>query len=210
MNCRGCHPLCPMLQFAPCSCHEHDQWSKCACTWKGFSWGKVTKFDKDGDSLRSAAYNSVNFQVVPREPPLLYKVGTWDRALKKRGLDTLEEWKHSHSKFMLQSVLSLSNERVECCQQPYVKRFVSFNPFKPESRINVVVNRISNVFKRSNSKRITASLSSSAHDMSLWTPLYNYFTGVIPLVEKSHLKIIDIIYLYCHSLCFRSRWNLLA
>lgn len=41
-------------------------------------------FDKNGNSLRSAAYDIVNFQVVSSEPPLLHEVGTWDRALAKR------------------------------------------------------------------------------------------------------------------------------
>lgn len=41
-------------------------------------------FDDNGDSLRSAAYDVVNLRVVSRNTPLLNKVGTWNKARKKR------------------------------------------------------------------------------------------------------------------------------
>ena len=41
-------------------------------------------FDDNGDSLRSATYDVVNLRVVPRNTPLLNKVGTWNKARKKR------------------------------------------------------------------------------------------------------------------------------
>ena len=41
-------------------------------------------FNKNGDSLRSAAYDIVNLQFVPGSTPTLRKVGTWDRVFKER------------------------------------------------------------------------------------------------------------------------------
>lgn len=41
-------------------------------------------FNKNGDSLRSAAYNIVNLQFVRKGTPMLKNVGTWDRAFKER------------------------------------------------------------------------------------------------------------------------------
>ena len=42
-------------------------------------------FNENGDSLRSAAYDIVNLQFVPRGyTPMLKRVGTWDRAFKDR------------------------------------------------------------------------------------------------------------------------------
>ena len=45
--------------------------------------GRIS-FDDNGDSLRSAAYDVVNLWVVPRGTSMLNKVGTWNRARKKR------------------------------------------------------------------------------------------------------------------------------
>ena len=41
-------------------------------------------FNRNGDSLRSAAYDIVNLQFVPGSTPTLRKVGTWYRAFKER------------------------------------------------------------------------------------------------------------------------------
>ena len=45
--------------------------------------GRIS-FNGNGDSLRSAAYDIVNLQVVPGDTPVLNKVGTWDRVLNER------------------------------------------------------------------------------------------------------------------------------
>ena len=41
-------------------------------------------FNRNGDSLRSAAYDIVNLQFVPGSTPTLRKVGSWDRAFRER------------------------------------------------------------------------------------------------------------------------------
>ena len=41
-------------------------------------------FNRNGDSLRSAAYDIVNLQFVPGSTPTLRNVGTWDRVFKER------------------------------------------------------------------------------------------------------------------------------
>lgn len=41
-------------------------------------------FNENGDSLRSAVYDIVNYQIVPGGTPILKKIGTWDRAFKER------------------------------------------------------------------------------------------------------------------------------
>ena len=41
-------------------------------------------FNRNGDSLRSAAYDIVNLQFVPGSTPTLRKVRSWDRAFKER------------------------------------------------------------------------------------------------------------------------------
>ena len=48
-------------------------------------------FNHNGDSLRSAAYDVVNLQVLPRGTPLLKKVGNWDRVLKEK-LQLKKDW----------------------------------------------------------------------------------------------------------------------
>lgn len=41
-------------------------------------------FNENGDSLRSAAYDIVNYQLVPGETPILKQVGTWGRFNEQR------------------------------------------------------------------------------------------------------------------------------